>query len=88
MGDLNAEESSETYVSATNVFDDVKYQTENTMTSCTYQNWGTALDRNCIDYIMISKGDFEVDLYKVLTDTYDGDYTSDHFPITATLKLK
>lgn len=88
MGDLNAEEDSATYQSATEVFDDVKYQTENTMTSCTYQNWGTELDRNCIDYIMISKGDFEVSSYKVITDTYDGDYTSDHFPITATIKLK
>lgn len=88
MGDLNAEEDSATYQSATEIFNDVKYQTENTMTSCTYQNWGTELDRNCIDYIMISKGDFEVSLYKVITDTYDGDYTSDHFPITATIKLK
>ena len=88
MGDLNAEENSETYVSATSNFDDVKYQTENTMTSCTYQNWGTALDRNCIDYIMISKGDFNVKSYEVITDTYDGDYTSDHFPLTSILTFK
>ena len=88
MGDLNAVEDSETYRSATINFDDVKYQTENTMTSCTFQNWGTELDRDCIDYILTSKGDFEVDSYKVITDTYDGDYTSDHFPITAIIKLK
>ena len=88
MGDLNAVEDSETYRSATTNFDDVKYQTENTMTSCTFQNWGTELDRECIDYILTSKGDFEVSSYKVITDTYDGDYTSDHFPITATIKLK
>ena len=88
MGDLNAVEDSETYRSATTNFDDVKYQTENTMTSCTFQNWGTELDRECIDYILTSKGDFEVDSYKVITDTYDGDYTSDHFPITAIVKLK
>lgn len=88
MGDLNAVEDSETYRSATINFDDVKYQTENTMTSCTFQNWGTELDRDCIDYILTSKGDFEVDSYKVITDTYDGDYTSDHFPITAIVKLK
>lgn len=88
MGDLNAEEESATYKSATEVFDDVKYQTENTMTSCTYHDWGTALDKNCIDYIMISKEDFDVTSYKVITDTYDGVYTSDHFPLTATLTLK
>ncbi len=88
MGDLNAEEDSETYISATENFFDVKYQTENTMTSCTFQNWGTELDRECIDYIMVSKGDFTVNEYKVITDTYDGDYTSDHFPLTATLSFK
>ena len=58
------------------------------MTSCTFHNWGTELDRECIDDILTSKGDFEVDSYKVITDTYDGDYTSDHFPITAIVKLK
>lgn len=88
MGDLNAEENSETYISATENFFDVKYQTENTMTSCTFQNWGTEIDRECIDYIMVSKGDFTVNEYKVITDTYDGDYTSDHFPLTATLTFE
>ncbi len=88
MGDLNAEEDSETYKSATEFFYDSKYQTENTMTSCTYQAWGEKLDRNCIDYIMISKGHFDVHSYSVITDTYDGVYTSDHFPLTATLSFK
>lgn len=87
MGDLNAEESSDTYQSATEHFLDVKYQTENTMTSCTYQNWGEALDRNCIDYVMISRTGFTVNSYKVVTDTYDGVYTSDHFPLSVSLTL-
>ena len=85
MGDLNAKENSATYASAVESFDDVKYQTENTMTSCTYQKWGEALDRDCIDYIMISKTGFEVNYYKVLTHTYDGVYSSDHFPLCAEL---
>ncbi len=88
MGDLNAEEDSETYASATESFLDVKYETENTMTSCTYQNWGEALDRNCIDYVMISPDAFDVHYYKVVTDTYDGVYTSDHFPLLVSLELK
>lgn len=88
MGDLNAEEDSETYISTTSFFYDTKYQTENTMTSCTYQCWGEELDRDCIDYIMVSKNDFKVKSYKVITDTYNGDYTSDHFPLTATLSFK
>ena len=53
-----------------------------------FHKWGKFPDEDRIDYIMISKGDFEVDSYKVITDTYDGDYTSDHFPITAIVKLK
>ena len=88
MGDLNAEEKSETYKSATESFFDVKYQTENTMTSCTYQAWGEQLDRECIDYVMISKTGFKVNSYRVVTDTYDGVYSSDHFPLVASLSFE
>lgn len=87
MGDLNAEEYTETYHSATEFFLDAKYQTEDTMTSCTYQNWGKALDRDCIDYVMVSFEGFHVNSYKVVTDTYDGVYTSDHFPLSVSLTL-
>ena len=87
MGDFNADESSETYKSVTGNFLDAKYQTENTMIGCTYQCWGTALDRENIDYFMISKTGFTIDEYKVITDTYDGDYSSDHFPIFTVLEL-
>lgn len=88
MGDLNAEESSETYRSATANFLDTKYQTDNTMTSCTYQAWGEQLDRNCIDYILVSKTGFETNSYRVVTDTYDGVYPSDHFPVSVSLSFE
>lgn len=88
MGDLNADESSETYKSVTQNFYDAKYQTGNTMTSCTYQNWGAKLDDPCIDYFMISKSGIKVNSYKVVTNTYDGVYPSDHFPIVIKLELK
>ena len=87
MGDFNAEEDSETYRAVTENFLDAKYQTENTMTSCTYQNFGEALDRNCIDYFMISKEGITVNSYKVLTDTYNGVYPSDHFQLFTSLTL-
>lgn len=87
MGDFNCEEGSETYKAVTENFLDAKYQTENTMTSCTYQAFGKELDRNCIDYFMISKEGFTVNSYKVLTDTYDGVYPSDHFQIVTDLTL-
>jgi endonuclease/exonuclease/phosphatase family metal-dependent hydrolase len=86
--DFNAEETSDTYKSTVEYFDDTKYMTENTMKSCTYQSWGTQLDRECIDYIMVSKSDFKVHSYKVITDTYDGVYTSDHFPIISTISFE
>ena len=88
MGDLNAEEDSKTYKSATENFFDTKYQTENTMTSCTYQAWGKQLDKNCIDYILVSKTGFKTNSYKVVTDTYDGVYSSDHFPLSVSLSFE
>ena len=88
MGDLNAEEDSQTYKSATVNFLDTKYQTENTMTSCTYQAWGEQLDKNCIDYILVSKTGFKTNSYKVVTDTYDGVYSSDHFPLSVSLSFE
>ncbi len=87
MGDFNAEEDSETYKSATKNFLDAKYQTDNTMKSCTYQNFGKALDRECIDYLMISKTGFTVNSYKVVTTTFDGVYPSDHFPLSVSLQF-
>lgn len=88
MGDFNAEETSETYKAVTENFLDAKYQTKNTMKSCTYQAFGTQLDRECIDYLMISKKGFTVNSYKVVTTTYDGVYTSDHFPLSISLTLE
>ena len=88
MGDLNAEEYTETYKSATESFLDVKYETENTMTSCTYQSWGEELDSDCIDYVMVSPAGFEVLSYEVIHAIYDGVYTSDHFPLFVRLKLE
>lgn len=88
MGDLNAEEDSKTYISATKEFLDTKYQTDDTMTSCTYQDWGEQLDRNCIDYVLISKTGLKTNSYKVVTDTYDGVYPSDHFPLSVSLSFE
>lgn len=88
MGDLNTKEDSETYKSVTKNFYDTKYQTTNTMTSCTYQDWGEQLDRECIDYVMISKQGLKVNSYKVVTDTYDGVYSSDHFPLSVSISFE
>lgn len=88
MGDLNAEENSVTYRSATESFLDTKYQTKNTMTSCTFQGFGEQLGRDCIDYVLVSKTGFKTNSYKVVTDTYDGVYSSDHFPLSVSLSFE
>lgn len=87
MGDFNAEEDSETYRAATEMFLDAKYQTKDTDSGATYQGYGKALDRENIDYFMISKTGITVKNYRVITTTYDGVYPSDHFPISLTVSL-
>ena len=88
MGDLNAEEYTDTYKSATENFKDTKYETENTMVSCTFQAWGEELDDDCIDYILVSPDAFEVEAYEVIHAIYDDVYASDHFPLLSIMKLK
>ena len=46
------------------------------------------LDRECIDYVMISKQGLKVNSYKVVTDTYDGVYSSDHFPLSVSISFE
>ncbi len=88
MGDLNAVEDSETYRCATQQFDDAKYRTADPPTGPTYQNWGQALDRENIDYFLISKTGIAVQSYQILDTTFDGVYPSDHFPIALRLTLE
>ena len=87
MGDFNAEEDTQTYRAATESFLDAKYQTENTMTGATYQFWGKKLDDENIDYFMISKTGITVNSYRIVQNTYDGVYPSDHFPIVTEITL-
>lgn len=88
MGDFNADESSETYKAATELFLDAKYQTENTVKGATYQSWGRHLDDENIDYFMISKKGIKVSEYKIITTTYQDVYPSDHFPIKLKFTLE
>ena len=87
MGDLNATEQSATYAAATAQFFDAKYQTDDTDTGATYQNWGESLDGENIDYFMLSKTGVTADTYRVIRTTYDGVYPSDHFPILLKIEL-
>lgn len=87
MGDLNAEEDSETIRAATEHFLDARYAAPETEDSYTYQNWGNMEKAVRIDYFMISKEGITPVRYDVLTETHDGAYSSDHCPILLELRL-
>lgn len=86
MGDFNALEGSETYISATANFLDAQYAAESTMDSHTYQNWGNPDKFKRLDYFMISKSGFQAEHYRVIPALHDGVYASDHCPIALTLR--
>lgn len=88
FGDLNATEDSTTYKNVTESFYDAKYTLKSFEKSCTYQGFGTDLDSDCIDYFLISKTGIKMNAYKVVKDTYDGVYPSDHYQITGEFVLK
>ena len=88
MGDLNAEEGFQTYISVTENFLDARYEAESTVDSYTYQNWGN-MEKACrIDYFMVSKEGFAVKSYNVLTQPHDGVYSSDHCPIVLVVTME
>lgn len=87
MGDFNDYESSRTYISASELFDDAKYRTSDTDSGSTYQGWGENADGENIDYFFVSKQGLDILQYRVIRTTYDGVYPSDHFPIKLKLKL-
>lgn len=87
MGDFNTGENTETYRAAVSLFNDAKYQTADTDSGATYQGYGQSLNNENLDYFMLSKTGIETLSYKVLRDTYDGVYPSDHFPIRLDMKL-
>ena len=53
----------------------------------TYNQFGQFLEEgNKIDYIFI-KNNIEVDKHKIIMDTFDGRYSSDHMPVLAVLRI-
>jgi endonuclease/exonuclease/phosphatase family metal-dependent hydrolase len=55
--------------------------------SGSFNGFGAALESNeIIDHIFISN-QFSVDKWGLLTDTYNGKFPSDHFPVVARVNL-
>ena len=88
MGDFNALEGSQTYMSATEYFLDAQYAAAETEASHTYQNWGNPESFKRLDYFMISKEGFRPLRYWVVQPVHEGVYVSDHCPIVLTLNLE
>lgn len=88
MGDLNAQEDSQTIQSTKENFDDAMRISPITEETPTYHDWGNDENAKRIDYIMISNGDAEVYEYHVVDNLHGEIYSSDHASIYIKTKLK
>ena len=88
MGDFNALEGSETYISATENFLDAQYAAQDTCRSHTFQNWGNPESFCRIDYFMLSQTGFNPLTYRVVQPVHDGVYATDHCPIVLKVTLE
>lgn len=90
-GDFNGDHSSEWYQTLANsgqVTDTYKLAKHPYVPTGSFNNFGTNLKHeSIIDHIFITKP-FTVHKWGVLTDSYQGKFPSDHFPVMAVLKWK
>lgn len=87
MGDLNTQEGSATYISATENFLDARYEAKETVDTYTYHGWGDTEKEKRIDYFMVSKTGFDIMRYAVLNQPDDGVWSSDHAPLVLDVML-
>ncbi len=80
MGDFNDYPSSLTYQKAASFLFDSCTKAKKSHDSITFQDFGRSLSGERIDYIFVSKN-IEVESYSVLNKTYNGVYSSDHYPV-------
>lgn len=83
-GDFNADEKAETYLKMTAALEDCRLVAKESESGKTYHNYGRAdlLHSTAIDFIFVTKGT-QVERYKIIKDTVDGMYLSDHYGIMA-----
>ena len=89
MGDLNlGGEYGRAYRTATAYFKDAKYCTADSDDGTTWHGW--EIDESYVeidDYFMVSQSGIDVQQYKILRDSFDGVYPSDHYPILMKMTL-
>lgn len=89
-GDFNAyEDNSLVYTVACESFNDTKKVAENSDTGRTFTDYGTKEEdgTGAIDFIFADKS-LKVDTYKIIRNTVQGIYPSDHYPIVADIVIK
>ena len=87
-GDFNTYETAEAYSVMTASMDDTKLLAEKSDTGITFHKYGTIEEHEdgAIDFIFTTKG-MKVDTYKIIRNTVEGMYPSDHYPIVADILL-
>ncbi len=87
-GDFNTYETAEAYSVMTASMDDTKLLAEKSDTGITFHKYGTIEEHEdgAIDFIFTTKG-MKVDTYKIIRNTVEGMYPSDHYPIVADVVL-
>lgn len=81
-GDFNFKKSTDLYKRLiTGGLTDTQDMAEYSMTGKTYHGYEGGTEGEPIDYICVNSLITEVQTYKIIRDTYDGKYTSDHYPI-------
>jgi len=88
-GDMNTTKYSTMYDTATLTMDDSRIvavnSDEDNETFHGYDPWDCG---SAIDFIFCTKNQFDVLDYKIIKDTVNGFYISDHYPVRVELKLK
>ncbi len=90
-GDFNAYEDSLVYAVACESFNDTKKVAQTSDEGRTFTSYGNKAEEShkgpgAIDFIFASK-ELKVDTYKIIRDTVQGIYPSDHYPIVADIRL-
>lgn len=83
-GDFNFDSTSDSYNFLTNgELSDVSKLAENADSGCTMHDYTGRTEGTPIDFICVNEQISSVKTYKIIRDTYDGQYVSDHYPICA-----
>lgn len=87
-GDFNTYETAEAYSIMSEAMADSKLTAKNSDTGITFHKYGTIEEHEdgAIDFIFTTKG-MKVETYKIIRNTVEGMYPSDHYPIVADVVL-